>query len=68
VAITKEIAFRRAGGMDEFTSDGESKLSRLLSLILLGDLVSWHLAIKRDVDPTPVRVIDELKRRLAGPS
>jgi glucose/mannose-6-phosphate isomerase len=68
VTITKEIAFHRAGGMDEFTSEGESKLSRLLSLILLGDLVSWHLAIKRDVDPTPVRVIDELKRRLAGSS
>jgi glucose/mannose-6-phosphate isomerase len=68
VTITKEIAFHRAGGMDEFTSEGESKLPRLLSLILLGDLVSWHLAIKRDVDPTPVRVIDELKRRLTAPS
>jgi len=66
VAITKEIAFHRAGGLDEFTSEGEHKLSRLLSLILLGDLVSWSLAIKRDVDPTPVAVIDELKRRLAA--
>ena len=65
VAITKEIAFHRAGGLDEFVSEGEHKLSRLLSLILLGDLASWHLAIKRDVDPTPVSVIDELKRRLA---
>lgn len=66
VAITKEIAFHRAGGLDEFTSEGEHKLSRLLSLILLGDLMSWNLAIKRDVDPTPVAVIDELKRRLAA--
>jgi glucose/mannose-6-phosphate isomerase len=65
VAITKEIAFHRAGGLDEFTSEGEHKLTRLLSLILLGDLVSWNLAIKRDIDPTPVSVIDELKRRLA---
>lgn len=66
VAITKEIAFHRAGGLDEFTSEGEHKLTRLLSLILLGDLVSWNVAIKRDVDPTPVAVIDELKRRLAA--
>lgn len=66
VAITKEIAFHRAGGLDECTADGESKLARLLSLIVMGDLVSWHLAMQRDVDPTPVRVIDELKRRLAA--
>jgi glucose/mannose-6-phosphate isomerase len=66
VAITKEIAFHRAGGLDEFTSEGEHKLARLLSLILLGDLVSWNLAIKRDIDPTPVQVIDELKGRLAA--
>ncbi len=65
VAITKEIAFHRAGGLDEFTSEGEHKLARMLSLILLGDLVSWHLALARDVDPTPVPVIDELKQRLA---
>ena len=68
VAITKELAFHRAGGLDEFTSEGEHKLSRLLSLILLGDLVSWNVAIKRDVDPTPVAVIDELKRTLAARS
>ena len=66
VAITKEIAFHRAGGLDEFTSEGEHKLARLLSLILLGDLVSWNLAIKRDIDPTPVAVIDQLKSRLAA--
>ena len=65
VAITKELAFHRAAGVDEFTSEGEHKLSRLLSLILLGDLVSWRLAVHRHVDPTPVAVIDELKRRLA---
>ncbi|HEY6101967.1 MAG TPA: bifunctional phosphoglucose/phosphomannose isomerase [bacterium] len=66
VAITKEIAFHRAGGLDEFTSEGEHKLTRLLSLILLGDLVSWNLAIKRSIDPTPVAVIDQLKSRLAA--
>jgi len=27
--------------------------------------VSWYLATLRGVDPTPVEVIDELKRRLS---
>ncbi|HXF82019.1 MAG TPA: bifunctional phosphoglucose/phosphomannose isomerase [bacterium] len=65
VAITRELAFRRAAGLDEITAEGDGALARLLSVIAVGDLVSWYLAVLRDVDPTPVRVIDELKRRLA---
>jgi len=68
VAITKGLAFERAAGLDEIGSEGEGKLSRLLSLVACGDLVSWYLALLRGVDPTPVAVIEELKRRLAeGP-
>jgi len=65
VEITKELAFRKAAGLDEIVSEGEGKVSRLLSIIATGDLVSWYLALRRGVDPTPVAVIDELKRRLA---
>ena len=36
-----------------------------MSLVLLGDLVSLYLAVLRGIDPTPVRVIDDLKARLA---
>jgi glucose/mannose-6-phosphate isomerase len=65
VAITKELAFRRAAGLDEITGEGEGGVSRLLSIIAYGDLVSWYLALLRGVDPTPVAVIEDLKRRLA---
>lgn len=65
VSVTREIAFRRAAGLDEVRAAGDGKLARLLSVILMGDLVSWHLAVLRGVDPTPVAVIDELKQRLA---
>src|SRR5213076_2708202 len=33
--------------------------------VLLGDLTSLYLAVLRGIDPTPVRVIDTLKSRLA---
>lgn len=66
VAITRDIALSRAAGMDEVRAAGTGKLARLLSTVLIGDFVSWYLALLRDVDPTPVAVIDELKRRLAG--
>lgn len=65
VAITRELAFMRAGGIDEVRAIGSGKLARLLSTILIGDFVSWCVAVLRGVDPTPVAIIDELKRRLA---
>lgn len=65
VSITRELAFARAAGVDEVRARGEGKLARLLSVILVGDFVSWYLAVLRGVDPTPVAVIDELKRRLS---
>ena len=65
VTITKELAFRKAAGLDEIASEGEGRVARLLSIIAHGDLVSWYLALLRGVDPTPVAVIEDLKKRLA---
>jgi glucose/mannose-6-phosphate isomerase len=65
VAITRDLAFIRAAGVDEVWARGRGVLARLCSMILVGDFVSWYLALLRGVDPTPVPVIDELKRRLA---
>lgn len=65
VAITSELAFGKAAGLDEITGEGDGAVSRLLSVIGYGDLVSWYLALLRGVDPTPVPVIEHLKRRLA---
>jgi glucose/mannose-6-phosphate isomerase len=39
-------------------------LARLLSLIVLGDWVSYYLASLRGVDPWTIPAIDELKQRL----
>jgi len=49
----------------ELRSEGRSRLARMLSLVMLGDLVSCELARLRGVDPMPVTRIDELKRRMA---
>jgi len=44
---------------------GGSVLVGLFELIYFGDLVSYYLALLRGVDPTPVRNVTALKRRLA---
>jgi glucose/mannose-6-phosphate isomerase len=43
---------------------GESRLERVLSLVLLGDLVSVYLAVLEGVDPTPVEPIERFKMSL----
>ena len=48
------------------TARGETRLERLVSLVLLGDLVSLYLAVLRGVDPVHISAIDTLKERLAA--
>lgn len=40
---------------------GKGRLARILSLVYLGDFISFYLAILRGVDPTPVPEIAQLK-------
>ncbi len=46
-------------------SEGRSRLARIFSLILLGDLVSVELARLAGKDAMEIKRIDELKRRMA---
>jgi glucose/mannose-6-phosphate isomerase len=45
---------------------GETRTQRLLHSVMLGDLVSLHLAAHNGVDPGPIEVIDRLKDELGG--
>lgn len=46
-------------------STGRSALAQMTGMVLLGDYVSFYLAMLNRTDPTPVPVIDTLKSRLA---
>jgi len=64
--ITKNwIAKKRGVFMSEFHSSGKSRLARLFSVIHLGDWASYYLALLYRIDPTPVAVIESLKKQLA---
>jgi glucose/mannose-6-phosphate isomerase len=47
-------------------TEGVTPTERLLSLTVLGDLVSLYVAVLRGIDPTPVPVLGHLKSALAG--
>ncbi|RKX19981.1 MAG: bifunctional phosphoglucose/phosphomannose isomerase [Candidatus Zixiibacteriota bacterium] len=49
----------------ELYTQGDELLTRLFSLIQLADYTSFYMALLNKVDPTPIRVIDYLKERLA---
>jgi glucose/mannose-6-phosphate isomerase len=49
------------------TSQGESRLERVLSLLFLGDLATTYLGLLEGVDPSPIPAIERLKASLAKP-
>jgi glucose/mannose-6-phosphate isomerase len=67
-----EITFREleseAGGAMLVDSEGEEgragRLSRLLSVLLLGDFTSVYLAVEYGKDPTPIERIETIKQLL----
>jgi glucose/mannose-6-phosphate isomerase len=66
VDVTADIAAAGAAAVERVSARGETRLERLVSLVLLGDLVSLYMAVLRGVDPVTVRAIEELKERLAA--
>jgi glucose/mannose-6-phosphate isomerase len=65
IGITLEVMKGDGVQTREVWSEGQSLLARIFSLIYLGDFVSIYLAVLYGEDPTPVRRIDELKKRLS---
>jgi glucose/mannose-6-phosphate isomerase len=63
--ITKDILDKKGISTVELFSKGKGPLSRMLSLIYIGDMVSFYLAILDGVDPMPVDRISYLKKELA---
>jgi len=61
--VTKEIISTRVDVEEVFTR-GEFLLSRIFSGIYYGDFASYYLALANRIDPTPVTVIENLKKKL----
>jgi glucose/mannose-6-phosphate isomerase len=64
IELTAAEVERAGGPVIRVRARGETRLERVLSLVLLGDLVSVYLAVLEGVDPTPVEPIERLKAAL----
>jgi glucose/mannose-6-phosphate isomerase len=67
IEFTLDILTPYAGDIIRITAEERTFLGRLLSLICLGDWVSFYLAIGTRQDPFPIQKIDALKSALARP-
>jgi glucose/mannose-6-phosphate isomerase len=63
--IVSDIIKSREVEVVDVHSRGQSRLERMLSLVQFGDFTSYYLAVLNEVDPTPVKVIEALKKALA---
>jgi len=68
IKFTSEIAAEHHAETRIVELSGATRAERLLSSVVLGDLVSIYLATLRGVDPTPVALIEELKDKLGRPA
>lgn len=66
IELTRGLISGSASASFRVEGRGETRMERLVSLVLLGDLVSLYVAILNGVDPTPVDVLERLKITLAG--
>jgi len=64
IEITKSSVLNKAKKVLEIHARGEGKLAKMFSVLSVGDFASVYLAILQGVDPTPVKIIDEVKREL----
>jgi len=61
----RDLFHNTAGNVIEVSPKGKSQLAKMMYLMCLGDFTSCYLAVLRGINPSPVNIITELKKRLA---
>ncbi len=67
LGLFAEIVAEAVGDVVRVTAAGEGDLAGFFDLVAIGDVVSLHLAAREGVDPGPVPVLGEIKRRVREP-
>lgn len=64
IELTKSLVSDKAKKLYEIYTRGDGRLAKMLSLLLVGDFSSVYLAVLRGIDPSPVKSIETVKRRM----
>jgi glucose/mannose-6-phosphate isomerase len=66
IGLTLDVIGEQAATRHRIQSIGETRVARLVSLVLLGDLVSTYMAVLAGRDPSAIDPINRLKAALAA--
>ena len=66
IELTRMLIGDAAAASELVQTEGETRTERLVSLVLLGDLVTLYLAVLDGLDPAEIDVLTELKAQLAA--
>jgi glucose/mannose-6-phosphate isomerase len=66
IELTASLIESQAAGTLRLESRGSAAVERVMSLVMLGDLVSIYLAVLRGTDPMPVEAIERLQEELGA--
>lgn len=62
--ITAELLRKQGTSVEILDMEGENVFNRMFDSILLADFASYALALENGVDPTPVDMVEDLKKQL----
>jgi len=63
--VTSELLREQGIFTEIIDMEGENVFNKIFSSLLLADLTSYHLALSYGIDPTPVALVEKLKKILA---
>ena len=64
IEVSKQLTKDKVKGIHEIWTQGKSKLAKMMSLIYIGDILSYDLAVLNKVDPILIENIKTLKSEL----
>jgi glucose/mannose-6-phosphate isomerase len=64
--ITEDILSKAHVPHEVVDAGGSTPLCQMMSSILMGDYMSYYLAILYEINPSPVEIIDYLKKALSS--
>jgi len=64
IEVSKKLIKSKCKGIYEIWTQGKSKLSKIMSLVYIGDILSYELAIMNKTDPEKTENISILKKDL----
>ncbi|MDO8642720.1 MAG: bifunctional phosphoglucose/phosphomannose isomerase [Candidatus Woesearchaeota archaeon] len=62
--ITKEFMQERGIPVLLLKVTGQNRLARIFSTIMLGSFVGYYLAMEYNVDPTPITMVEDFKKKM----